>query len=75
MNSFDAKLTKSNGRYFVNVYGVVVELSEDKQKRLIEKNVEEQDITLGVRPDHIVLTDKGIEGTVNGINFRYFYKL
>ena len=65
MNYFDAKLTKSNGRYFVNVYGVVVELSEDKQKRLIEKNVEEQDITLGVRPDHIVLTDKGIEGTVD----------
>ena len=32
-----------------------VELSEDKQKALAAKNVAEQDITLGVRPNHIQL--------------------
>lgn len=35
--------------------GITVELSEDKQKALAAKNVAEQDITLGVRPNHIQL--------------------
>ena len=55
MNFFDAKLTKQNGKYVVVVNGITVELSEDKQKALAAKNVAEQDITLGVRPNHIQL--------------------
>mgnify|MGYP003315948401 CR=1 FL=1 len=31
---------------------------------LNEKGVEEQDITLGVRPEHIVLSDKGVAANI-----------
>ena len=57
MNFFDAKLTKKDGKYSVTVGDMTVELSEDKQKNLAAKNVADQDITLGVRPNHIVLGD------------------
>ena len=57
MNFFDAKLVKANGKYAVSVGDMTVELSEEKQKNLAAKNVAEQDITLGVRPNHIVLGD------------------
>ncbi len=66
MNFFDAKLVKKGGKYAVDAYGEIVELSEDKQKRLSALNVAEQDITLGVRPDHITLAKiGGIEGKVD----------
>ena len=64
MNYFDARLDVVDGRYVVKTEGYEVELSEDKQERLRAKNVEAQDVTLGVRPDHIVLADNGISGTV-----------
>ena len=66
MNFFDAKLVIKDGRYMVDAYGEVVELSEDKQKRLSALNIAMQDITLGVRPDHIILAEiGGIEGKVD----------
>jgi len=65
MNFFDAKLVRKNGRYSVEIGGISVELSEEKQARLAAKNVAEQDITLGVRPDHITLCDSGIKGKVD----------
>ena len=51
MNFFDARLSKVNGKYAVSAGGITVELSDDKQERLNAKNVAEQDVTLGVRPD------------------------
>ena len=65
MNFFDAKLVKKDGKYAVEAGGITVGLSEDKQKRLAANNVEAQDITLGVRPDHIVLCENGIKGRVD----------
>ena len=65
MNFFDAKLTRQNGRYAVTVGGITVELSDEKQQRLAEHNVAEQDVTLGVRPDHLMLCADGIKGTVD----------
>ena len=65
MNFFDAKLTRQNGRYAVTVGGVTVELSDEKQQRLAEHNVAEQDVTLGVRPDHLMLCADGIKGAVD----------
>ena len=65
MNFFnDAKLVKNNGKYAVVVGGMTVELSAEKQEKLAKNNVAEQDIVLGVRPEHIVL-EKGLEGTVD----------
>ncbi len=60
MNFFDAKLVKVNGKYAVNLHDHIVELSEEKQAALAAKNVEEQEITLGVRPEHIFETDTGV---------------
>ena len=65
MNFFDAKLVKKDGKYAVEAGGISVELSEDKQARLAANNVAPQDITLGVRPDHIVLCESGIKGRVD----------
>ena len=64
MNLFDAKLVKADGKYAVELGGMTVVLSEEKQANLTKNNVEPQDIVLGVRPEHIVL-EKGISGKVD----------
>ena len=64
MNFFDAKLVKVNGKYAVQLDKLVVELSEEKQAKLAANNVAEQDITLGVRPEHISLGE-GIDAKVD----------
>ena len=64
MNMFDAKLVKANGKYAVQLANLTVELSEDKQAALAKNNVAEQDVVLGVRPEHITL-ENGIAGTVD----------
>ncbi|MBQ6654552.1 MAG: sn-glycerol-3-phosphate ABC transporter ATP-binding protein UgpC [Erysipelotrichaceae bacterium] len=65
MNYFDARLVKKDGRYFVETDGISVELAEEKQARLKANKVEEQDVVLGVRPEHLSIADKGIEGKVD----------
>ena len=65
MNFFDAKLLKKDGIYSVLLDGHEVVLSEEKQKALSENEVPEQDITLGVRPEHIVLSDKGVGANID----------
>ena len=66
MNFFDAKLVKNgDGKYAVSIDGINVELAEDKQARLSAKNIPEQAVTLGVRPDHIMLCADGVKGTVD----------
>jgi len=65
MNFFDAKLVKNGDKYAVEVGGISVELSEEKQARLAANNVAPQDVTLGVRPDHTVLSDTGIAAKID----------
>ena len=66
MNFFnDAKLVKVDGKYAVELGGMTVELSEEKQENLAANNVEPQDIILGVRPEHIELAKSGIDGMVD----------
>ena len=66
MNMFDnAKLVKVNGKYAVKLDCLTVELSEDKQAALAKNNVAEQDVVLGVRPEHITLEQSGIDGKVD----------
>ena len=64
MNMFDAKLVKVNGKYAVDLNGYVVELSEEKQAKLAANNVEEQNVVLGVRPEHISLVETGIDAKI-----------
>ena len=65
MNLFDAKLVKQNGKYAVKLDNVTVELSEEKQARLNANKVAEQDVVLGVRPEHIELANEGIHAKVD----------
>jgi len=65
MNFFDAKLLREDGRYFVELGAQRVELSDEKQVRLTAKDVAPQDVTLGVRPDHLMLCADGIKGKVD----------
>ena len=65
MNMFDAKLVKNNGKYAVQLGNLTVELSDDKQAALTKNNVAEQDVVLGVRPEHITLADDGIDARVD----------
>ena len=68
MNLFDAELVKKGDKYAVEVGGISVILSDDKQANLKAQNVAPQAITLGVRPEHISLAAAGapaITGTVD----------
>ena len=66
MNMFEnAKLIKVDGKYAVQLDNQTVALSDEKQAKLAANNVAEQDIVLGVRPEHIELTAGGIEGKVD----------
>ncbi len=57
MNFFDARLKIVDGQYTVEMGPITVALGAEKQAALAAKNVPEQDITLGVRPNHIMLND------------------
>ncbi len=65
MNFFDAKLVKVDGKYAVQLADQTVFVSDDKQARLAANNVEEQEITLGIRPEHLELTEDGIASEVD----------
>ena len=65
MNMFDAKLIAEGDKYFVELGGHRVELSPEKEARLKAKGVKSQDVTLGVRPEHTDVADKGISGRVD----------
>ena len=65
MNFFDAKLAKVDGKYAAVLGDYTVILPEDKQAALAANNVEEQEITLGVRPEHIGLSEtEGVEAKI-----------
>ncbi|MBQ1907806.1 MAG: sn-glycerol-3-phosphate ABC transporter ATP-binding protein UgpC [Firmicutes bacterium] len=56
MNYFNARLVKKGeGSYEVELDGKTVSVSPEKQARLAANGVESQDITLGVRPEHVAL--------------------
>ena len=68
MNFYDAELTQENGSYAVTLDGAKVILSGEKQANLKKNNVKPGPITLGVRPEHLLLSgseDNAIRGTVD----------
>ncbi len=65
MNFFDAKLVEEGGKYFVELGGEKVELSEEKEQRLAANGVKSRDVTLGIRPEHTELKDSGVAAKVD----------
>ena len=65
MNFFDAKLIRECEKFFVELAGQKVELAAEKEARLLKNDVQSQDVTLGVRPEHTELTPEGVPATVD----------
>ncbi len=67
MNIMKTNLIQENGKYYVTPFGTKIEVDGDKGKLLAEKKIAPQELTLGVRPEHIVLAkspDNGIPCTL-----------
>ena len=64
MNFFDAKLEKSGGAYWAILQGVTIPLTEEMNVQLQENGAEAQDVTLGVRPEHITIARHDEEGAI-----------
>jgi multiple sugar transport system ATP-binding protein len=66
MNFFDAKIVKSGGAYAAEFLGTRMELNPEAQKALVKNSAEEKDAVVGVRPEHITLSDgAGIDAVVD----------
>ena len=65
MNFFDAQLIREGSKYFVEVGGFRQELAPEKEERLYNNDVQSQEITLGVRPEHTDVSDEGVEARVD----------
>jgi multiple sugar transport system ATP-binding protein len=55
MNMFDGELIKRGGRYAVKVGPATIDISDDKQKNLKDRNTKEMKVLVGCRPEHISL--------------------
>ena len=64
MNFFDAELKREDDRYFVELGSYRVELSPEKEARLLANGVKSQPVTLGVRPEHTDVDDTGVSAQV-----------
>ena len=57
MNFFTAALVREGEQYCVELDGAVIPLPPEKCKRLLLGDVQSGEVTLGVRPEHIFLTE------------------
>ena len=68
MNFYNAELVQEDGRYAVVLDRAKVFLSDEKQTKLKKNGVRPGSVTLGVRPEHLLLTgdpNAMVCGTVN----------
>ena len=59
MNMIKTNLVKEGGRYYVTPFGARIEVDGEKGEELIQKGVKPGPVTLGVRPEHMVLAPEG----------------
>ena len=55
MNIMHTDLMQKGGKYYVNPFGVEIEVDGEKGELMKEKMLPDQKVLLGVRPEHIVL--------------------
>ncbi len=65
MNFFDARLEKETGGYSVSLYGVRLTLTSEMSRKLAAKGVAAQDITMGVRPEHMNIALHNTPGAIS----------
>ncbi len=59
MNFVDGLLFKDGSKYFVEVSGAKIELSEDKAANLANKGIETCPVVVGMRPQHVRIANEG----------------
>ena len=64
MNTFKTHLICENGKYYVTPYGAKIEVTGKKAEILKSRNVQNQEIILGVRPEHMSLADSNDAATI-----------
>ena len=57
MNFFEGELIKDGVKYYVEVQGTRIELSAEKEAKMAACGVQAQKVTVGVRPEHIELSE------------------
>ena len=64
MNTFKTNLVREGDKYFVTPYGAKIEVTGKKAQMLLEKNIQSQEIMLGVRPEHMTLAEVGSSAAI-----------
>ena len=64
MNMIETRLEKEDGKYFVRPFGAKIEVDGDKGRELEAKGVSDRPVVLGVRPEHIVLSETAGEHAI-----------
>ena len=64
MNIFKTELVVEGGKYFLKPYGAKIEVTGQKAEALRKKGVGSRDLLLGIRPEHLTLTDKNIPAAI-----------
>ena len=59
MNFFNGKLHKDGGKYAVEVAEATIPLADEINDKLAANQVESRDVTVGIRPEHILLKGSG----------------
>lgn len=65
MNLFSANLLNENNSYYLELCGKKIPITGKKLEILKEKNAQTQPVTLGVRPEHFVYTEKSSDETID----------
>ena len=59
MNTFRTELVRENGKYYVTPLGSRIEVDGETGENLAAKAVDSRSVVLGVRPEHITLSQPG----------------
>ena len=64
MNTFKCELLERNNKLYVSAFNALIEIGKEKAKLLKEKGAVGKEVILGVRPEHIVLSEKEKDGAI-----------
>ncbi len=67
MNFFNVRLEKHDSGYSVVLHGVTIPLAAEMSIRLAEKHIAEQDVVLGIRPEHMSIATHDETGAVHAV--------
>ena len=64
MNLMETELEYAGGKYYVRPFGAKIEVTGSKADELLKKGIGSRKVLLGVRPEHITLTDASAEDAI-----------